>query len=73
MNLCRRRGENDLRGGGYATRRDISNSNASSEIHMNNHLRSNGGGTRDSSGSGGIAQNVSDVIEVNGAQLEDVI
>jgi hypothetical protein len=73
VDLCRRRGENDLRGGGYATRRDMSNSNASSEIHMNNHLRSNDEGTRDSSGSGGIALNVSDVIEVNGGQLEDVI
>jgi len=51
----------------------MSNSNASSEIHMNNHLRSNGGGTRDSSGSGGLVQNVSDVIEVNGGQIEDVI
>jgi hypothetical protein len=51
----------------------MSNSNASSEIHKNNHLKSNGRGTRDSSGSGGLVQNVSDVIEVNGGQLEDVI
>jgi len=40
---------------------------------MNNHLRSNGGRTRDSSASGGLVQNVSDVIEINGGQLEDVI
>ena len=40
---------------------------------MNNHLRSNGGGIRDSSGSGCLVQNVSDVIEINGGQSEDVI
>jgi hypothetical protein len=40
---------------------------------MNNHLRSNGAGTRDSSGSGGIAQNISDVIEFNAGESEDVI
>lgn len=51
----------------------MSNSNASSEIHMNNHLRSNGGGTRDSSGSGGLVQIVNDVVEINGGQIEDVI
>jgi hypothetical protein len=73
MDVCRRRGHYGIGGEGSATRRDMSNSNASSEIHMNNHLRSNGGGTRDSSGSGGIAQNVSDVIEFNGGELEDVI
>lgn len=51
----------------------MSNSNASSEIHMNNHLRSNVGGTRDSFGSGGRGQDVSDVIEFNGGELEVVI
>lgn len=40
---------------------------------MNNHLRSNGRGARDSSGSGGIVQNVSDVIDFNGVESEDVI
>jgi hypothetical protein len=72
-NFCRRRFENALGGVSSATRRDMSNSNASSEIHMNNHLRSNGGGTRDSSGSGGLVQIVNDVVEINGGQIEDVI
>jgi len=73
MDVCRRRSENGFGGEGSATRRDISNSNASSEIHMNSHIRSNGRGTINSSGSGGIAQNFSDVIEINGEQSEDVI
>ncbi|XP_069694871.1 octopamine receptor beta-1R-like [Periplaneta americana] len=73
VDVCRRRGTGDLGSGPGGTRRDMSNSNASSEIHMNNHMRSNGGGTRDSSGSGGLAANVSDVLEVNPGQSEDVI
>jgi hypothetical protein len=53
MNVCRRRNSNTMTGRSSTSRKDTSNSNASSEIHINNHLNSrnvfevNGGQSED--------------------------